>query len=42
MVYFERLFQANLWQRKLFQKAVTVSEKAQLASCEVAEVIALK
>jgi len=42
MVYFQRLLQANSRQRKLFQKAVTVSERAQLASYEVAEIIALK
>jgi len=42
MVYFQRLLQANSRQRKLFQKAMTVSERAQLASYEVAEFIALK
>ena len=43
MVYFQRLLQqANSRQRKLFQKAMTVSERAQLASYEVAELIALK
>ena len=40
--YFQRLLQANAIQSKLFQKAMTVSEKAQLASYEVAEIIALK
>jgi len=42
MVYFQRLLQANPRQRKLFQKAMTVSERAQLGSYEVAEIIALK
>jgi len=42
MVYFQRLLQANSRQRKLFQKAMTVSERAQLALYEVAEIIALK
>jgi len=42
MVYFQRLLQANSRQRKLFQKAMTVSERAQLASYEVAEIVALK
>jgi len=42
MVYFQRLLQANSRQRKLFQKAITVSERALLASYEVAEIIALK
>jgi len=38
MVYFQRLLQANSRQRKLLQKAMTVSERAQLASYEVAEI----
>jgi len=42
MVYFQRSLQANSRQRKLFQKATTVSERAQLSSYEVAEFIALK
>jgi len=42
MVYFQRLLQANSRQKKLFQKAMTVSERAQLALYEVAEIIALK
>jgi len=42
IVYFQRLLQANSRQSKLFQKAMTVSEKVQLASYEVAEFIALK
>ena len=42
IVYFQRLLQANSRQRKLFQKAMTVSERAQLALYEVAEIIALK
>ena len=42
MIYFQRLLQANSRQGKLFQKAMTVSERAQLASYEVAEIIALK
>jgi len=37
MVYFQRLLQANSRQRKLFQKAMTVSERAQLALYKVAE-----
>jgi len=37
MVYFQRLLQANSRQRKLFQKAMAVSERAQLALYEVAE-----
>jgi len=41
MVYFQRLLQANSRQRKLFHKAMTVPEGAQLASYEVAEIIAL-
>jgi len=42
MVYFQRLLQANSRQRKLFQKAMTVSERAQLASYEVAKMIGFK
>jgi len=42
MVYVQRLLQANSRQRKLFQKAMTVSERAQLALYEVEEIIALK
>ena len=38
---FQRLLQANSRQRKLFQKAMPVSEIAQLALYEVAEIIAL-
>jgi len=41
MVYFQRLLQANSWQRKLFQKEMTVSERAQLASHEVAVTVSL-
>ena len=41
MVYFQRLLQANSRQRKLFQKAMTVSERAQLASYEVAKLLHL-
>ena len=39
--YFERLLQSNTNQSKLFQKIMAVSEKAQIASYEVAEIIAL-
>jgi len=42
IVYCQRLLQANSRQSKLFQKAMTVSEKAHLASYEVAEIIAPK
>ena len=42
MVYFQRLLQANSRQRKLFQKSMTVSERAQSASYEVANIIALR
>ena len=42
MSYFQRLLQANSRQMKLFQKAMIVSERAQLASYNVAEIIALK
>jgi len=42
MVYVQRLLQDNSRQRKLFQKAMTVTEGAQLASCEVAKIIAFK
>jgi len=42
MVYFQRLLQANSRQRKPFQKAMTVSERAQLAWYEVAKIIAFK
>jgi len=42
MACFQRLLQANSRQRNLFQKAMTVSERAQLALYEVAEIIALK
>jgi len=41
-IYFQWLLQANSRQSKLFLKAMTVSERAQLASYEVAEMIALK
>jgi len=40
--YFQRLLESNARQSQLFEKTVTVSEKAQLASYEVAEIIALK
>ena len=39
---FQRLLQANSRQRKIFQKAMTVPERAQLALYEVAGIIALK
>jgi len=42
IVCFQRLLQAKSRQRNLFQKAMTVSERAQLALYEVAEIIALK
>ena len=41
IVYFQRLLQANSRHSKLFQEAMTVSERAQVASYEVAEIIAL-
>ena len=40
--YFKRLLQSNAKQSKIFKNAVTVSNKAQLASYHVAELIALK
>ena len=40
--YFQRLLESNARQSQLFKKTVTVSEKAELASYEVAEIIALK
>ena len=40
--YFKRLLQSNAKERKIFKNAVTVSDKAQLASYHVAESIALK
>ena len=40
--YFQRLSEINATQSQLFKKVITVSEKAQLASYEVAEIIALK
>jgi len=42
IVYFQRLLQANSRQKKLFQKAMTASERVQSASYEVAEIIAHK
>ena len=40
--YFQRLLQQQSKQRNVFQKTMTVSERAQLASIEVAEIIAMK
>ena len=40
--YFQRLLQQQSKQRNVFQKPMTVSERAQLASIEVAEIIAMK
>ena len=40
--YFQRLLQQQSKQRDVFQKTMTVSERAQLASIEVAEIIAMK
>ena len=40
--YFQRLLQSNEKLSKIFQKTMTVSEKAQIALYEVAEIIALK
>ena len=40
--YFQRLLESNTRQSEQFKKVVSVSEKAQLASYEVAEIIALK
>ena len=39
--YFQRLLESNSRQSELFKKAVTVSEKGQLASYELAEIISL-
>ena len=40
--YFKTLLQQQSKQRNVFQKTMTVSERAQLASIEVAEIIAVK
>ena len=40
--YFQRLLQQQSKQRNVFQKTMTVSERAQLASIEIAEIIAMK
>ena len=40
--YFQRLLQQQSKQRNVFQKTMTVSERAQLASIEVAEIIAME
>ena len=40
--YFQRLPQQQSKQRNVLQKTMTVSERAQLASIEVAEIIAMK
>ena len=40
--YFQRLLQQQSKQRNVFQKTMTVSERAQFASIEVAELIAMK
>ena len=40
--YFQRLLQQQSKQRNVFQKTMTVSERDQLASIEVAEIIAMK
>ena len=40
--HFQRLFQQHSKQCNVFQKTMTVSERAQLASIEVAEIIAMK
>ena len=40
--YFQRLLQQQSKQRNVFQKTMAVSERAQLASIEVAEIIAMK
>ena len=40
--YFQRLLQQRSKQRNVFQQTMTVSERAQLASIEVAEIIAMK
>ena len=42
LVYFQRLLDQQSKQRNVFEKTMTVSERAQLASIEVAEIIALK
>ena len=40
--YSQRLLQLQSKQRNVFQKTMTVSERTQLASIEVAEIIAMK
>ena len=40
--YFQRLLQQQSRQRNVFQKTMTVTERAQLASIEVVEIIAMK
>ena len=40
--YFQRWLESNTRQSELFKKVASVSEKAQLASYDVAEIIALK
>ena len=40
--YFKTLLQQQSKQRNVFQKTMTVSERAQLASIEIAEIIAMK
>ena len=40
--YFQRLLRQKSKQRNVFQKTMTVSERAQIASIEVAEIIAMK
>ena len=40
--YFQRLLQQQSKQRNVFQKTMTMSERAQLASIEGAEIIAMK
>ncbi|XP_068220474.1 zinc finger BED domain-containing protein 5-like [Palaemon carinicauda] len=42
LVYFQRLLDQQSKQRNVFEKTMTASERAQLASIEVAEIIALK
>ncbi|XP_068247742.1 zinc finger BED domain-containing protein 5-like [Palaemon carinicauda] len=42
LVYFQRLLDQQSKQRNVFEKTMTASERSQLASIEVAEIIALK
>ena len=39
--YFQRLLQQQSKQRNVFHKTMTVSERTQLASIEIAEIIAM-